>query len=103
MTIRDEDGHPLKTGDHISFAFGIPPTSVLCRLNTEVGELWVNVLHPEDVTPKREKLSSLMTWYQVWKASPARVAAYHRDYRPAGSTDPARLAQGRGDAKRGEG
>lgn len=79
--IRDDEGVPLKSGDHITFTFGIPPICVLARLSTTGGEFWLDCLHPADVKPKREKLSELMKYYQVWKAHPWRVAAYHRDYR----------------------
>lgn len=79
--IRDEDGLPIKAGDYITFTFGIPPICVLARLSTTGAELWVNCLMPDDIKPKREKLSNLMKWYQVWKAPPARVASFNRAYK----------------------
>ncbi len=78
--MRDEDGLPIKSGDHITFTFGIPPICVLARVTTTGGELWIECLSPPDVKPKRESLVRLMKWYQVWKASPQRVAAILRDY-----------------------
>ena len=78
--IRDEEGIPLRPGDYITFTFGIPPISVLCRLTSTGGPMEVECLHPHDVKPKRETLANLMQWYQVWKASPHRVSAYHRDF-----------------------
>ena len=77
---RDEEGLPIKDGDHITFTFGTPPITVLARVTTTTGELWIDCLTPPDVKPKREKLSELMKWYQVWKASPQRVAAYRKEY-----------------------
>lgn len=79
MPIRDEDGIPIKSGDHITFCFGIPPISVLARV-TGSDELHIECISPPDVQPKREKLSTLMKYYQVWKASPQRVQAASRDY-----------------------
>lgn len=76
--VRDEDGVPLREGDYITFSFGIPPISVLARLSESKGEIWLTCLSPDDVTPKREKLSTLMKYYQVWKASQARVASVNR-------------------------
>jgi hypothetical protein len=81
MAIRDEEGIPLKSGDYITFTFGIPPICVLACLSTTGGELWIDCLTPEDVRPKREPLSDLIKWYQVWKASLARVDAFKRDYK----------------------
>jgi hypothetical protein len=81
VIVRDEEGIPLKSGDYITFTFGIPPICVLARLSTTGGKLWIDCLTPDDVKPKRERLSDLMKWYQVWKAAPARVAAYNRDYK----------------------
>lgn len=77
---RDEDGIPLKAGDHITFTFGIPPTSVLARLSQGSAGLCIDCLYPPEVQPKQEALSNLMKWYQVWKASPARIAAYTKQY-----------------------
>jgi hypothetical protein len=78
--VRDEDGIPLKSGDHITFSFGTPLICVLARLSTIKGDLYINFLHPIDVTPKQYPLKELMRYYQVWKAHPWRVAAYHKDY-----------------------
>lgn len=79
--VRDEDGLPIKDGDHITFTFGIPPISVLARVQRKQGgDLWIECLSPPDVKPKHERLSDLMRWYQVWKAAPARVAAFLRDF-----------------------
>lgn len=80
MTYRDEDGIPIRAGDHITFTFGIPPTRVLARLYDDKGATCIECLHPPDVKPKHEALKSLMKHYQVWKASPARVAAIKRHY-----------------------
>ena len=78
--IRDEDGIPIRPGDYITFTFGIPPTSVLCRVTSTGGPMAVECLHPPEVKPKHETLANLMGSYQVWKASQARVAAYNRDF-----------------------
>lgn len=78
---RDEDGIPIKDGDHITFTFGIPPICVLARVTTTGGDLWIECLDPHDVKPKREKLADLMKWYQVWKAPAARVAAFKRSFK----------------------
>ena len=79
--LRDDDGIPLREGDYITFIFGIPPITVLAILTTKDEDLWIECLSPHDVTPKRERLSSLMKHYQVWKASQGRVAAHHRCFR----------------------
>jgi hypothetical protein len=71
----DEDGVPLKAGDHLTFTFGIPPTCVTCRLDEESDRLVAHVIHPLDVKPRSLPLDELMRHYQVWKASKARVAA----------------------------
>jgi hypothetical protein len=81
--VKDEDGKPLKSGDYITFSFGIPPTSVLCRINSTGGPLVAECLDPPSVKPRTEKLASLMNWYQVWKASTARVTDYNRLATPA--------------------
>ena len=88
--VRDEDGSPLRNGDHITFTFGIPPISVLARISTTGGDLWIECLHPPGVKPKCERLASLMKHYQVWKAHPARVAAYLMDFTitPESQVDP---------------
>lgn len=83
--VRDEDGVPIKDGDHITFTFGIPPICVLARLTTTGGDLWIECLSPPDVKPKREKLADLMRWYQVWKADPRRVAAALKDFGKEGA------------------
>lgn len=85
--VRDEDGEALKSGDYITFSFGIPPTSVLCRLTSTGGPLVAECLDPPNVKPRTEKLASLMKWYQVWKAPAARVTEYNR--RAARPTAPA--------------
>lgn len=81
--IRDEDGLPIRPGDYITFSFGIPPISVLCRVTSAGGPMQVECLDPPDVKPRREALASVMKWYQVWKAPKARIEAYNRDYRKA--------------------
>lgn len=84
MTARsphDEDGVPIRNGDHITFTFGIPPICVLAKVTSTGGDLWIDCLWPEGVTPKREKLANLMKWYQVWRAGSERVAAFNRSYR----------------------
>lgn len=78
---KDEDGLEIRSGDYITFTFGIPPISVLCRVTSAGGPLQIECLDPPDVKPRRESLSNLMKWYQVWKAPKARVAAYNRKYR----------------------
>lgn len=76
---RDEDGTPIKSGDHITFTFGIPPICVLAVVSGEK-DLQITCLDPPDVKPKRESLKNLMKWYQVWKAPKERVSAYLRTY-----------------------
>lgn len=78
--IRDEDGIPLKSGDYITFTFGIPPISVLARLSSTGGEMQIECLDPPDVKPKFENLKTVMKFYQVWKAPKARVDAVNRSY-----------------------
>lgn len=80
--VRDEDGLPIKSGDYITFTFGIPPICVLARVTDTGGDMWIECLTPEDVKPKREKLSNLMKWYQVWKAPKARVSALLKSFAP---------------------
>lgn len=81
MPIRDEDGVPIKPGDYITFTFGIPPISVLCRVTSTGGQMQIECLGPPDVKPKRESLANIMKWYQVWKAPKGRIDAYNRSYR----------------------
>lgn len=81
--IKDEDGKEIKAGDYITFTFGIPPISVLCKVTSTGGPLHIECLDPPDVKPKRESLANVMKWYQVWKAPKARVSAYNRNYRRA--------------------
>jgi len=73
MTLRDEDGAAIKSGDHITFTFGIPPVRVVAQVGATGDELWITCLTPEDVKPKRERLKNVMKWYQVW-----RIAAWNR-------------------------
>jgi hypothetical protein len=77
---RDEDGVPLKSGDHITFTFGIPPTCVTARLTQSDAGWSVECIHPPDVKPKWTTLSELTLYYQIWKASPDRVRAALRTY-----------------------
>ncbi len=78
--IKDEDGIPLRAGYYITFTFGIPPISVLCRLSSTGGDMQVECLDPPDVKPKRESLANLMRHYHVWKAPQARFAAWNREW-----------------------
>ena len=71
----DEDGIPLSAGDFITFSFGIPPTSVVAQLYEHKGALWVNCIWPEDVNPKREKLSRIKKWCFVWKTPAVKTPA----------------------------
>ena len=80
-SIRDEDGVPIRTGDHITFSFGIPPITVLCLVTSAGGPMQIECLEPADVKPKRESLANIMKWYQVWKAPKSRVDALKRNYR----------------------
>ena len=80
MTIRDDDGIPIKSGDYITFSFGIPPVSVLAKVHGEDHDLGIVCLDPADVKPKRESLKNLMKYYQVWKAQKGRISAYERTF-----------------------
>jgi hypothetical protein len=85
---KDEDGVRLKSGDYITFTFGIPPTCVTARLTHGADGWGIECIHPPDVKPKRQSLSELTRYYQIWKASKARVQAILRDFseRGAGTT-----------------
>lgn len=78
--IRDEDGVKLRDGDYITFSFGIPPTSCLCRINHDGKEWIMTVIDPPDINPKQEKLAKMMKWYPIWKASKERVAAATKNF-----------------------
>lgn len=82
MRVRDEDGVPLNVGDHITFSFGVPPTSVLAVIVEKGTHLWIECLHPDDVKPRQERLDRLMKWYPIWRAPKSRVSAASRDFRP---------------------
>lgn len=71
---KDEEGRPIRSGDYITFTFGIPPICVTARVYQANEELQIECIHPVDVTPKRESLANLMEWYQVWRAPNERVA-----------------------------
>lgn len=83
---KDEDGIPLKSGDHITFTFGIPPICVTARVSN-IGDKWgVECIHPEGVQPKRCALDDLTRHYQIWKASKERVASVTRTLALKGGT-----------------
>jgi hypothetical protein len=79
---KDEDGVTLKNGDYITFTFGIPPTAVLARITKGATGWGVECVHPIDVKPKRQTLTELTKYYQIWKASNQRIAAALRDFAP---------------------
>lgn len=78
---KDEDGVKLKSGDHITFTFGIPPICVTARITERDGSWTVECLHPTDVKPKLTTLKELMQYSQIWKASRHRVDAVLRTMR----------------------
>jgi hypothetical protein len=77
---KDEEGVTLKHGDFITFTFGIPPTCVTARLSLGPDGWSVECIHPEGIKPKHTSLSDLTRYYQIWKASKARVQAALRDF-----------------------
>jgi hypothetical protein len=77
---KDDEGVHLKSGDYITFTFGIPPICVTARLTERDGAWGVECIHPPDVKPKTCTLAELTRHYQIWKASKARVQAVLRTY-----------------------
>lgn len=62
----DDDGFEVRSGDWISFSYGIPPTRVDARVSTEKGKLIATVLG--DHRPRQVALASLRrhvgNWYK---------------------------------------
>jgi len=71
---KDEEGRPIRSGDYVTFTFGIPPICVTARVYQANAELQIECIDPPDVKPKRERLADVMEWYQVWRAPRERVA-----------------------------
>ena len=80
VEIKDEDGIRLRSGDYISFAFGLPPISVLARLTETDGRWMIECIDPPDVKPRRSTLADLRRHYAIWKASQQRVARANRTF-----------------------
>jgi hypothetical protein len=63
----DDDDVPVKTGDWISFSYGIPPIRVDARLSTQKGVLTLTVLGNHK--PRTMALSRLRdhvgSWYKT--------------------------------------
>lgn len=63
----DDDGCKVKSGDWISFSYGIPPVCVRARLSNRAGTLWATVLGRH--RPREIKLKDLRkhvgNWYKV--------------------------------------
>ena len=65
--MEDDDGFEVKSGDWISFSYGIPPVGVRARLYDRDGELWAVTLGKHK--PREIKLSQLRrhvgNWYRA--------------------------------------
>lgn len=84
---KDEEGVTLKSGDYITFTFGIPPICVTARLTLGASGAWgIECIHPPDVKPKCSPLSEVTKYYQIWKASKDRVRAALKTFSDAGPT-----------------
>ena len=79
---KDEDGVTLKSGDYITFSFGVPPIGVTARVTENEGSWSIYCIHPADVKPQSAKLSDLTKHYQIYKASRQRVDALMRTFIP---------------------
>lgn len=60
----DDDGYTVKSGDWISFSYGIPPVGVRARLSNRDGTLWATVLGKH--RPREIRLKDLRKYVGNW-------------------------------------